>query len=36
MDSSAAGAVANPGGGVPLVMISGINASACIVRDKRW
>ena len=31
-----AGASTNPGGGVPLVMISGINASACIVRDKRW
>jgi phytoene desaturase len=31
-----AGASTNPGGGVPLVMISGINASACIVRDKNW
>jgi|BarGraNGADG00312_2_1021985.scaffolds.fasta_scaffold00554_4 phytoene desaturase len=30
------GASTNPGGGVPLVMISGINASACIVRDKNW
>jgi phytoene desaturase len=30
------GASTNPGGGVPLVMISGINASACIVRDKGW
>lgn len=30
------GASTNPGGGVPLVMISGINASACIVRDKSW
>ncbi len=31
-----AGASTNPGGGVPLVMLSGINASACIVRDKNW
>jgi phytoene desaturase len=31
-----AGASTNPGGGVPLVMISGISASACIVRDKGW
>jgi phytoene desaturase len=31
-----AGASTNPGGGVPLVMISGINASACIVRDHNW
>ncbi|MFH1149363.1 MAG: phytoene desaturase family protein [Actinomycetota bacterium] len=31
-----AGASTNPGGGVPLVMLSGINASACIVRDKGW
>ncbi|MHB8894601.1 MAG: phytoene desaturase family protein [Candidatus Geothermincolia bacterium] len=30
------GASTNPGGGVPLVMISGINTSACIVRDKSW
>jgi len=30
------GASTNPGGGVPLVMISGINASACIVRDMDW
>lgn len=30
------GASTNPGGGVPLVMLSGINASACIVRDKNW
>ena len=30
------GASTNPGGGVPLVMISGINTSACIVRDKAW
>lgn len=31
-----AGASTNPGGGVPLVMMSGINACACIVRDKNW
>jgi len=31
-----AGASTNPGGGVPLVMVSGINASACIVRDHGW
>ena len=31
-----AGASTNPGGGVPLVMLSGINASACIVRDRNW
>lgn len=31
-----AGASTNPGGGVPLVMISGISASACIVRDMDW
>ena len=31
-----AGASTNPGGGVPLVMLSGINASACIVRDNNW
>lgn len=31
-----AGASTNPGGGVPLVMISGINAAACMVRDKHW
>lgn len=31
-----AGASTNPGGGVPLVMMSGINASACIVRDHNW
>ena len=30
------GQCTNPGGGVPLVMVSGINASACIVRDKGW
>lgn len=30
------GASTNPGGGVPLVMISGINASACVARDKSW
>jgi phytoene desaturase len=30
------GASTNPGGGVPLVMLSGINASACIVRDRQW
>lgn len=30
------GASTNPGGGVPLVMISGINASACVVRDQGW
>lgn len=30
------GASTNPGGGVPLVMISGINCSACVVRDKGW
>ena len=30
------GASTNPGGGVPLVMISGINASACVVRDHNW
>jgi len=31
-----AGASTNPGGGVPLVMMSAINTSACIVRDKGW
>lgn len=31
-----AGASTNPGGGVPLVMLSGINASACIARDHGW
>ena len=31
-----AGASTNPGGGVPLVMVSGINASACMVRDQGW
>lgn len=31
-----AGASTNPGGGVPLVMLSGINAAACIARDMRW
>jgi phytoene desaturase len=31
-----AGASTNPGGGVPLVMISGINATACMVRDHNW
>lgn len=30
------GASTNPGGGVPLVMLSGINASACVVRDMGW
>jgi phytoene dehydrogenase-like protein len=31
-----AGASTNPGGGVPLVMMSGINACACIARDRNW
>lgn len=31
-----AGASTNPGGGVPLVMLSGIHASACIARDRDW
>ncbi len=31
-----AGASTNPGGGVPLVMMSGINATACMVRDHDW
>ncbi len=31
-----AGSSTNPGGGVPLVMLSGIHSSGCIVRDKRW
>lgn len=30
------GASTNPGGGVPLVILSGISASACIVRDIGW
>jgi len=30
------GASTNPGGGVPLVMLSGINASACLIRDMNW
>ena len=35
-DLDLAGASTNPGGGVPLVMLSGINASACIARDMGW
>ncbi len=31
-----AGASTNPGGGVPLVMLSGIHSSGCIVRNKGW